>query len=750
MSDLTPNPDAEKQKLARRRRVLLWALGVTVLLLLAVIISQQLWLWTVVPPDTASDTLVLYALSTLNFVAFVVFSFIFVRNLLKLRRERRELQLGSKIKTRLLVYFIAISFLPIIAMAVFSYLFLNRSLEKWFSKLPEEVVKEAREVQREAVEAQYRSFSETAALLGVVLSKQSDVERQETLNQMVTRGQLSAAEIVDSDGKRIAQSRVSQSGENAELETLLYQARQVKGDVGQSLVDGQGFDVITVLLSDNQKLILATARRVDTTLSDTISGSESEYQKLVKRQRKVRLLGLSTLGLMTLMLLFVSSWVAIYLARGIATPIKALAEASNEIARGNLSHRVIAGAEDELALLAHSFNQMTAQLEENRRRIEAGSDELRDKNLALEERRNYIETVLESLSTGVVSLDGNDRVTTINAAAARMLRLSDVPGGQNKLEQLIGAEDAVVLDRLLRRARRTGQATEQTQLTGSLAKETGPLPVALAATALRGVPREGRGVVLVIEDLSELLAAQRAAAWSEVARRMAHEIKIPLTPIQLSAERIAKTYRRIGANGNQNGSNGKPQTAADELSISAVIDECTETIAREVSGLKAMVDEFSRFARLPLARLEPADLNEVVRHAVALYEDRLDGVQIETELDPTVPSSMLDAEQLRRVFVNLIDNGLGALANMEGERRITIATTNDTARSLLIAEVIDTGHGIRSRDFKRLFQPYFSTRGTGTGLGLAIVQRIVLEHRGRIRAEANHPRGARFVIELPG
>jgi len=749
MTDVAPNPDAEKKKLARRRRVLLWALGATVLLLLAVIISQQLWLWTVVPPDTASDTLVLYALSTLNFVAFVVFSFIFVRNLLKLRQERRELQLGSKIKTRLLVYFIAISFLPIIAMATFSYLFLNRSLEKWFSKLPEEVVKEAREVQREALDAQYRSFSETAALLGVVLSKQSDEERQDTLKQMVSRGQLSAAVIVDSEGNRIAES-LSESGENSELERLLYQARQLKGDVGQSLVDGEGFDVITVPLSDNQRLILATQRRAHTSLSDTISGSESEYQKLVKRQRKVRLLGLSTLGLMTLMLLFVSSWVAIYLARGIATPIKALAEASNEIARGNLSHRVIAGAEDELALLAHSFNQMTAQLEENRRRIEAGSNELRDKNLALEERRNYIETVLESLSTGVVSLDGNDRVTTINAAAARMLRLSEMPGGQNKLEQLIGAEDAVVLDRLLRRARRTGQATEQTQLTGSLAKETGPLPVALAATALRGVPREGRGVVLVIEDLSELLSAQRAAAWSEVARRMAHEIKNPLTPIQLSAERIAKSYRRISGNGNRNGSNGKPEATADEISIAAVIDECTETIAREVSGLKAMVDEFSRFARLPLARLEPADLNEVVGHAVALYEDRLGGVQIETKLDPTMPSAMLDTEQLRRVFVNLIDNALGALAEMEGERRITIATTNDSARSLLIAEVTDTGHGIRSGDFKRLFQPYFSTRGTGTGLGLAIVQRIVLEHRGRIRAEENHPRGARFVIELPG
>lgn len=750
MSQQSPNPlFREPKQPTRRRRVLLWALGITVLLLLSVIISQQLWLWTVIPPDTASDTLLLYALSTLNFVAFVVFSFIFVRNLLKLRRERQERQLGSKIKTRLLVYFIAISFLPIIAMAAFSYLFLNRSLEKWFSKLPEDVVKEAREVQREAIDAQYRSLRETATLLGVVLSKQSAADQQVTLDQVVLNGQLSAVEIVNSEGNVLAQSRAQPEAENADLQAILNQARQAKGDVFESLVDGEGFDVITVPLPENQILILATALRSDNDLNDTITGSQSEYQKLVKRQRKVRLLGVSTLGLMTLMLLFVSSWVAIYLARGIATPIKALAEASNEIARGNLAHRVTAGAEDELALLAHSFNQMTAQLEENRGRIEAGSAELRDKNLALEERRNYIETVLESLSTGVVSLDGNDQVTTINAAAARMLRLSNPPGAKQELKQLIGLEDGVVLDRLLRRARRTGQATEQTHLTGALAKETGPLPVALAATALGGPERKGQGVVLVIEDLSELLAAQRAAAWSEVARRMAHEIKNPLTPIQLSAERIAKSYHRSNSNGNQNGSHSRSGELLEEVRVAAVIDECTETIAREVAGLKAMVDEFSRFARLPLAHLEPANLNEVVCHAVGLYEERLDGVDMRMRLDPTLPQTMLDSEQMRRVFVNLIDNALGALTDRQGERTIAITTIHDVERSVLVAEVTDTGHGIASGDFKRLFQPYFSTRGSGTGLGLAIVQRIILEHRGRIRAEPNNPRGARFIIELP-
>jgi PAS domain S-box-containing protein len=752
-------PGSGRGRLTRRRKIFLWALGIFVLLLLLIIVSQQLWLWNFLPPDTASDTLLLYTLSTLNFVAFVVFSFIFVRNLLKLRRERRERQLGSKIKTRLLVYFIAISFLPIIAMAVFSYLFLNRSLEKWFARLPARVVNEAQEVQREAVDAQTRNLHDTASLLGVVLSHQTYAERQQTIDRIIAGGQLSAIEIIDPTGQVLAQGRGSLSPKDSkDLDAILESAHSLKaGD--DRLADGKDFDATTVDLSDDQRLVVVPLRRASSDLNDTIRGSQGEYRKLVERQRRVRLLGLSTLGLMTLMLLFVSSWVAIYLARGIATPIKALAEASNEIARGNLSHRVTTIAEDELALLADSFNQMTTQLEDNRTSIEAGSAALREKNLTLEDRRNYIETILESLSTGVVSLDENDCVTTINAAASRMLRLRAPANGEQQLERLIGNEDWVILDRLLRRARRAGQSSEQAQLAGG---NDGPsLPVALTATALRPSSARKRGVVLVLEDLSELLAAQRAAAWSEVARRMAHEIKNPLTPIQLSAERIAKSYRRAAANGGQNGRNGESgnsghgdpsgmvERTGEDLHVSAVIDECTETIVREVAGLKAMVDEFSRFARLPLARPEAADLNEVIRQAVALYDDRLDGVTIETTLDQNLPAAMLDSEQLRRVFVNLIDNASNALADIEGEKLITITTDFDPIRSILTAEVSDTGHGIRPADFRRLFQPYFSTRGAGTGLGLAIVQRIILEHDGRIRAEANYPRGARFVIELP-
>ena len=731
--------DNRYNRMQRRRRVLLWVLGATVVLLLAIIVSQQLWLWTVVRPDTPADAVVLYALSTLNFVAFVVFLFIFVRNLLKLRRERKERQLGSKVKTRLLVYFISISFLPITAMAVFSYLFLNRSLEKWFNPFPDEIVQQATEVKRLTLAIEAQTLSDTASLLVILLSRQTPEERRATMDQIVASGQLVGVEIVSSDGTVVQQSRARLSSADSEqLEKLFNEARKAHGPTGDTFADGKEFDVLAVPLNTSEILILAPQKRASNDLAELVTSSERDYQDLVKNQRRVRLLGLSTLGLMTLILLFVSSWVAIYLARGIATPIKALAEASNEIARGNLAHRVTTTiADDELALLAESFNQMTTQLEENRSRIEAGAAELREKNLALRERRNYIETVLQSLSTGVVSIDENDCVTTLNTAAARMLALAGKAEGNPKLSSLIGSEDWLVVDRLLRRARRTGQATEQTQLESG----GGPLPVAMTATALRDSKGPRRGVVLVIEDLSELLAAQRTAAWSEVARRMAHEIKNPLTPIQLSAERIAKSYGRATANGGSNGS--------DEKRVTAVITECTETISREVASLKAMVDEFSRFARLPATRLELANLNDVVTQAVGLYEERLNGVSLTVQMARDLPASMLDVEQIKRVFVNLIDNALEALVSVNDEKKIVIITSHDADRSLLRAEVADTGHGIEPGDFRRLFEPYFSRRDSGTGLGLAIVQRIILEHGGHIRAEKNHPRGAKFVIELP-
>jgi two-component system nitrogen regulation sensor histidine kinase NtrY len=757
----------------RSRRTVPWLLAGIVAVLLAIIVAQQLLnLGTVVPPETGSDTLLLYALSSLNFAAFIVFTFILLRSLLKLRRERRERQLGSRIQTRLLVYFIGLSLLPIAAMAAFSYLFLNRSIEKWMGRLPENVVERVREQQRESLTAQNRNLRETATLLATVVKSRPQSEWQSTLDQLASTGELSAIAILSDSGEVLAHSEATvPESQREELKEVLKRASQSGAPTAEALADGKGFDLTVVPVTATSRLVLVPRRFSDTDVRDTLAGSQREYQHLLERQRKVRLLGLSTLGLMTLLVLFASTWVAIHLARGLAAPIKALAEASKEVARGNLSHRVDTIADDELALLAESFNQMTAELEENRRHIEDGATALTDKNLALEERRNYIETVLESLSTGVVSLDQNDCVTTINTAAVSILRLSEAPPAWAKLTTLLSSEDRVVLERLLRRARRAGRAAEQNQLTrGSVGTA---IPVALTATALRPTSGDGRGVVLVMEDLSELLAAQRAAAWSEVARRIAHEIKNPLTPIQLSAERIARNFR-VRVNGSEPGAvatgssdpfgspEGSPAASANgndddgfaiteenREELTRVVEECTTSITREVAGLKALVDEFSRFARMPTPRMEPGDLNEVIRQAVQLYEERLDGVDLRLALEEDVPPAMLDTEQMKRVFVNLTDNALEALAAAADGRGLTIKTRHDATRDVLVASVEDTGEGIPAGDFKRLFQPYFSTRGRGTGLGLAIVARIVTEHGGRVYAEANAPHGARFVIELP-
>jgi nitrogen fixation/metabolism regulation signal transduction histidine kinase len=723
-----------------------WLLGSVVVVFLAIIAAQGLFnLWAFVPAETGADTLLLYALSTLNFVAFFVFSFILLRSLLRLRRERRARQPGARIQTRLLVYFIGLSLLPITAMATFSYLFLNRSVEKWMGRLPENVVERVRAQQREIVAAQTKRLRETATLLATAIREKPPEQWQSTLDQLRDTGELSAIEIVSLTGERIARSEAYVAeAHRAELARVLARGRQAGDTSSPELTDAKGFDLASVPLTDSTRLILVPRRFADADVNDTIAGSQSEYQHLVRRQRKVRMLGLSTLGLMTLLLVFASTWVAIHLARGFAAPIKSLAEASREVARGNLSHRVKTPADDELALLAESFNQMTTELEENRRRIDAGAATLKEKNQALEERRNYIETVLNSLTAGVVSLDRADCVTTINVAAASILKLSELPPAWAKLSSLLSQEDRVVLERLIKRARRAGRAAEQSQLTRGSAANS--IPVALTATALGAASGVDRGVVLVIDDLTELLTAQRAAAWSEVARRIAHEIKNPLTPIQLSAERIARHFG-VRENGNEADSNGRSTAQSDE-ELKQVVEECTTSITREVAGLKSLVDEFSRFARMPDAQKSETDINEVVRQAAALYQDRLDGAELQLQLAPDLPTAMIDGEQMKRVFVNLIDNGLEALNGSE-ERCVTIVTSYDAARESIVAEVADTGEGIPAADFRKLFQPYFSTRSRGTGLGLAIVLRIVSEHGGRIYAENNLPRGARFVMEIP-
>ncbi len=590
-----------------------WVVGTLMVASLTLLVMlQSSNLWKTFAIESSSDLIMLYALSGLNFIAFVVFGFIFLRSIIKLIRERRTFELGVQIKTRLLVYFFAVSLLPIIAMAAFSYLFMNRALERWFSQIPQQVLQQTRTAEQ----------------------------------------------------------------------------------------------------------------------SPAVRDALAELDRLGQQQATIRRIGLLTLGVLTFLLIFASTWVAFYVARGLTTPIKALAEGASEIAKGNLSHRVDVLAEDELAILVNAFNDMSAKLEENA--------------VEIAERRRYIETVLDTLPTGVISFDPNDNVSTINGAAIEILGLKGDDFAGVPVEGLADGDDLKVFERLIGRARRVGNASDQTVLKPANSNGNGDVTdgrtVAITASAL---PAES-GVVLVIEDLSELIAAQRASAWQEVARRMAHEIKNPLTPIQLSAERIAKRFDRTGHE-----DVGAGKRLNDKGPLGEVVHESTATILREVTSLKTMVDEFSRFARLPDAKLESGDVNSVVHQAVATFEGKFSGVVIDFAEGGELPEVLLDEEQLKRVFINLIENAAEAFAAEQSDRRIEISTRHDQARDIIVAEVADNGKGISPSDLQKLFQPYFSTKGRGTGLGLAIVNRIITEHHGRIVVAANQPQGARFTIEIP-
>ncbi|CAN5606832.1 ATP-binding protein [soil metagenome] len=691
------------------------------------IILQSTNLWKNFAIESSSDLLLLYALSSLNFIAFVIFAFIFLRSIIKLVRERRTFELGAQIKTRLLIYFFAVSLLPIIAMAVFSYLYVNRALERWFSQIPQNVIQEAREMQQSAIAEHTATLDGSAKMLAATLEKQN-VDNAELL-AVAAAGRLSHIEILSPDNQTLVVSeREIDADQRVELDSVINAIRSGKS-VDPSFSDRKGFDAAIAPMSGGRRLVIIPDPIDDANVGQIVDNSLSELDRLGQQQFTIRRLGLLTLGVLTFLLIFASSWIAFYVARGLTAPIKALAEGADEIARGNFGHRVDVLAEDELGLLVSAFNEMSSTLESN--------------SAELSERRRYIETVLETLPTGVISFDGNDRVSTINGAAMEILRFEGSAFSGIGIKELAGADDQAVLERLINRARRVGRASDQTVLrsggTNGHSADDGRT-VAITASAL---PYES-GVVLVIEDLSELISAQRASAWQEVARRMAHEIKNPLTPIQLSAERIAKRFNKSGHE-----DTGIGKRINDKGPIGDVVTESTATILREVNSLKTMVDEFSRFARLPDTKLESGNLNEVIEQAVDVFAGRFTRLVIDLELAEHLPGISVDAEQLKRVFVNLIENAVEAFDKGSEQPRILVTTRYETARDLVVAEVSDNGKGIAPGDLQKLFQPYFSTKGRGTGLGLAIVNRIITEHRGKIKVVANQPNGAKFIIELP-
>ncbi|HVF90208.1 MAG TPA: ATP-binding protein [Blastocatellia bacterium] len=751
----------------RKRLTKVIVLSILVIVLLLILVAQSFNLSALVSPDTASETLLLYALSTLNFFAFITVFFVLLRNILKLVRERRANRLGSKFKTRFVAYAIGLSLLPALLLFFFAYGLLNLSIDRWFGEPARQIVDDAQAVVDEGYFKQAQlDLAVNARSIAAVLSLSTRADLESSKLQSQLREKL--------DEYRLAFLRISSRGRSMTilrsgqpmpqyLEAALDLADEeiLSGaDTYANREYGEQPSTIYVLSGvrldspDRDARALILARTAPPELTQPLANIAAQHENFYRLRggiKRIKALYIMLLSAVTLLLIFAASWLALWVARGITVPIQALAEATERVAHGDLDYRVKVVAEDELAVLVNSFNQMAAQLRENRERLECAAEELSRTNTALDDRRRYIETVLESLSTGVISADEGAGIATINRAAIFMLGLPEKPEIGTPVKRLIDGPQGDALMALCRRARRSDLAQAEIEFKRPNGSSLHTATTAIALKSSEGVLE---GWVIVIEDLTDLIQAERAAAWSEVARRMAHEIKNPLTPIQLSAERIMRNYKRAGM-------------PAFEPRFDEVVKEGTATIVREVAALQRMVEEFSRFARLPEARRIDCSLNEVVRDAVSLYDERLDGVRIECRLADELPILKLDAEQIKRVCVNLIDNALealgrngsgnghgpqgenGAKAGPAEEGLILIESrwikSNDTVRLM----VADTGHGIRPADRDKLFLPKFSTRDRGTGLGLAIVSHIIADHKGRIWIEDTYPRGARFIIELP-
>jgi len=676
------------------RRRLLYGSGTFLLLILVVLVVWQgSFDFGSYEPQDPAQTLILWSVSTLIFVLMVTLGFMLVRTMVKLLVERRTNREGSRIKTKLVLGALALSIIPVFFNVLFSVEVVNRNLTKWFAK---------------PVDRQRLAFVDISNALSREMQDKVNAQADLLASRPETRLQLAGGRVLPGyldlfcKEQSLAGAALFALGNPTPVATCgsIPQVILREGDysVARRPVFWSTREIGAVKLVSHVPIDIR-AKQIE------IERSDAAYKALAARSRNIRQNYLLLLVLITLFILFVATWVALFLAKQISVPIAALARAAKEVGEGNLGYRVQVGANDELVGLVQGFNRMTEQLDANSRELDA--------------RRRFTEAILENIPTGVISISADGSIQRVNRALKSILPEALVVTARH-LSDLFPAEDVAEIRYLMKRARRTHIAAQQLDLNFG----TRTLHLAITISALDD--RLTSGFVMVLEDTSDLLRAQKAAAWNEVARRVAHEIKNPLTPIGLSAERIRRQI-------------GRPDSAR-------ITRESCDLIINEVQTVKSLVDEFSQFARFPAKQLARCGLNQIVESALSVFSGRLGNITIQTDLAPALPDIEADREQMKRVVINLIDNAAEAMQDSL-IRRLHITTQlalGDTVE-LVIA---DTGQGVTTEDKEKLFLPYFSTKGRGTGLGLAIVNNILTDHNAHIRVEDNTPAGTRFIIDV--
>jgi two-component system nitrogen regulation sensor histidine kinase NtrY len=730
--------------------------GILLLLVSLVAIIRVSDRTTELNPDVLSEV-VLYSLSIADVTMLLALGFVLARNVVKLVVERRRGLPFSRFRLKLVAALLGLTIVPSVLVLIAGSELIRQTTTRWFSQPVSDILTSAKEIASTFYADRENVVAGQASRLAAGISAQALIAGdmnalKASVSPPVMDGRVGMVEVyrvrtdagaVDvsyvlalqspslppghlrASSDRMASRIAAGSNDSRAHEPLERGGELVRA--GVLVRDSNGRPIGVVIASDFLSGDLAQH-------AQRIAKAYEGYSQLRVMKRPLEGVYLSLFVMMTLMILVSATWLGLYLAKRITRPVGMLAAGAKEIGAGHLDHRIEPETRDEFGSLVEAFNAMASELATSQRRLERSRVEMERKNSELDERRRYIETVLERIATGVISLGPGGVVSTMNAAAARLLEVDPGTVGAH-VDQVLGRADLEPLAAFVRSA--AGSAKPLAQEI-ALAREGREMHLAAAVTPLHGEAGAHEGVVLVFDDVTPLVRTQRVAAWRDVARRLAHEIKNPLTPIQLSAERMNRHF------------GGAPEATR------ALVDECTATIVTEVESLKALVDEFAQFARMPAPRAVPSNLNTVLADTLALYNGLFQQIGIEQRFSSSLPPVRLDVEQIRRVVINLVDNAVEALGGTQaGLRpngdppRIVIETQHDAANAVARVVIADNGPGVPAADREKLFMPYFSTKHRGSGLGLAIVRRIVAEHGGSIELGDNSPAGSRFVIELP-
>ncbi|MBB5056181.1 hypothetical protein HDF16_000850 [Granulicella aggregans] len=777
-----------------RRKAVIIVLGSVLVLLIATVATLTNNL-KFINPSTTEEIFVFTGLSAVVFLVFVFVLLLLGRNVLKLYADQRSRVMGSRLRTRMLWGAVLVSLLPIAFMSLFNFVLMNRAVDHWFSKPVTEMRDDSNQMALElsrytAANARAEADSIAASIGGSPSGLARDLSLQGTeLRPVLSQHEITLQggfAIVYRDGRELASFHVpAEKGEATELKVKPWpsgpideeeQGHPASGGEHAASDSARERTAPSATQPATEATILAAAQRTDLPLfsigntdyalglagmkegglivvglpmpyglAATVARLRADadgYWTLFRARRQIRAVYMQLLLMITSLALFASSWLALHLSKQVTKPVEALADAMDQIAAGDYAHRVQESATEELGDLVHSFNRMVGDLESSRAQVQESTVQISEANAALEARRSELETMLETIPNGVATLDAERRIVLANRALSELID----PGGQRpflgmRIEEVFPADVLEVLDRLMRRSHRMGSASSELEMTAANHDRGNGKLNLLATVALledvSGGERSVRGYVVVLEDATELLNAQKQSAWKEVARRVAHEIKNPLTPISLSAEQIHRHIGRLG------------ETLAGHQIVSPstdVIKRCSEVITSSVESMRSLVDQFAALAEFPTARPRPADLNTIVENALAMFAGRMQNIRLTQRLGKNLPLVMADPEALKRALGNLIDNAAEAMqASLLREMRVTTVLLESGMVELTIA---DTGSGLTDEMRERLFLPYFSTKQRGTGLGLAIAAKIVQEHQGSIRAEKNIPAGAKFIVEL--